>query len=299
MPENGTGQGRNERRRRGTWLLLLLMVALFAVLFYQSVNYIGLIHRLAEWQFEYFDRYWPVLTIILILLLLYAVWEAVRFLLARIRGQSSDVPKAIRQISARRSASRFLDVVTIVGVALMAGTAIQWLQQPSSSGSPQRIALSSERAIPVRAGPVTVTGAKAIGPIARYSEDFLLIRKTRFLAPVGRSPGPGAPFNLFVEVRGMDPARDVPERISGVLRTNALMPEVRTLYADAGLPVARNSVVVFATVGSANRPYLVLLLNQLVISLICWLFAKHLWRTAERMENRLEPSLPTGRAATA
>lgn len=262
------------------------MLLLFTVLFYQSVNYVGLMHRLAEWQFEYFDRYWPVLTVLVILMLLYLLWEAARLLLSRARGAPPEESQPIRQILARRSASRFLDVIVVVGVALMAGTALQWLQQPSSTGTPQLVALASGRPAPVKAGPVTLTGVAPIGPIARYSEDFLLVRRTRFLAPVGRAPGPGAPFNLFVEVRGMDPARDVPPQISGVLRTNALMPEIRTLYADVELPVARNSAVVFATRHSADRPYIVLLLNLLVISLICWFFARHLRQTAKLLENQ-------------
>ena len=291
MAENETAAASGDSRRLGVWFLLLLMLVVFAFMFYQSVNYIGLMYQFAEWQFAIIDRYFPVLSIIGLLILLYLIWEAVRFLVARLRRRHPHHSLYLRRVAARRSASRFLDVVAATGAALIAGTAIQWWQEPSSVGREQVISLASGTPSRLAEGAITVTGVRPIGPIARYSEDFLLIRRTRFLAPVGRSTDIDAPYNLFAEVRGMDPERDVPQQISGVLRTNALMPEIRALYSDANLRVERDSAIIFATPASANRPYLVLLLELIIISLTCWLFGRHFRRSANRMA-RAEAARP-------
>ncbi|MBA4748304.1 MAG: hypothetical protein H2056_06290 [Sphingopyxis sp.] len=284
--EEDKQKGPGSNRFFALWASLALLV--FAILFYQSVQYVGLMNRFAEWQFALFNRYFPVLSVVGILLLLYIVWEAFRFVLRRGRRNGPAETPAMRNIATRRSASRFLGFATIIGATLFVATLIQWFQQPSSRGPATAIVLTNGQTATLRGGPVAVSGLRAIGPIARYSEDFLFLRRTRFLAPIGRGGGPEAPYNLFAEVDGMDPARDVPEHINGVLRTNALMPEVRILYLDQDIPVARNSAVIFATAGSANRPYVVLLTEILVLSLILLLFRRHLTRTANQRAQELQ-----------
>jgi hypothetical protein len=283
VTEHDEGLGAPKRRRL-FWLWVAAIVAVFAFLFYQSVNYIGLMYAFAEWQFEYIDRYFPVLSIIAILVLLYLLWELVRYLLRRARRNPPVELLHQRRIAARRSAGRFLRCVAAVGFILTIGTFIQWMQQPPTRGPSTPIALASGRSATLIPGPVMVSGMRAIGPIARYSEDFLFMRRTRFLAPIGRGTGPGSPYNLFAEVRGMDPARDVPETIEGVLRNDALMPEIRILYRDANFPVAQKSAVIFATPASANRPFIVLMIELVSLSMLALLFARHFFRSASRQE---------------
>ena len=279
--------GKAPGHRRLFWLWTAAIVAVFAFLFYQSVNYVGLMYRFAEWQFEIFDRYFPVLSIIAVLVLLYLLWEAARYILRR--GWRKPPPETLhlRRIATRRSAALFLQCAALIGLVLTIGTFIQWMQQPSTRGPATAVSLAGGSTARLVPGPVSVSGLRAIGPIARYSEDFLLLRRTRFLAPVGRATGPGAPYNLFVEVRGMDPARDVPARIDGVLRFDALMPEIRALYRDADFPVAQRSAVIFANAASANRPFVVLILELLALSLLAALFARHFRRSARRQEQQL------------
>lgn len=284
MTTDRTNGGESLKPRRRLWLWAAAITAIFAFLFYQSVNYVGLMYRLAEWQFEHFDRYFPVLSIIAILVILYLLWEAARYILRRGWRKPASDTQHLRRIAARHSAARFLRCVAAVAVILFAGTLVQWLQQPSSSGPATPIALASGQRATLTPGPVSVSGLHAIGPIARYSEDFLFVRRTRFLAPVGRSTSPGTPFNLFVEVRGMDPARDVPPTMRGVLRFDAMMPEIRTLYRDADFPVAEQSAIIFANPSSANRPYFVLLAELLLFAILAWIFARHFARTAKALE---------------
>ena len=284
MSTDGPERGESLKPRRRLWLWFAAISAVFAFLFYQSVNYIGLMYRFAEWQFEVFDRYFPVLSIIVILVILYLVWEAVRAILRRGRRKTASEPLHLRRIAARHSAALFLRCVAVLAIILFAGTFIQWLQQPSSRGPATRIALASGQPAALTPGPVSVSGLRAIGPIARYSEDFLFLRRTRFLAPVGRSSAPGTPYNLFVEVRGMDPVRDVPPTTRGVLRFDAMMPEIRTLYRDADFPVAEQSAVIFANPGSANRPHFVLLAELAAFAILAWIFARHFTRTAKELE---------------
>lgn len=279
--------GKAPGRRRLFWLWTAAIVAVFAFLFYQSVNYIGLMYRFAEWQFEIFDRYFPVLSIIAVLVLFYLLWEAARYVLRR--GWRTPPPETLhlRRIATRRSAALFLQCAAVIGLILTIGTFIQWMQQPSTRGPATAISLAGGSTARLVPGPVSVSGLRAIGPIARYSEDFLLLRRTRFLAPVGRATGPGTPYNLFVEVRGMDPARDVPASIDGVLRFDALMPEIRALYRDADFPVAERSAVIFANAASAGRPFVVLMFELLALSLLAALFARHFRRSARNQEREL------------
>jgi hypothetical protein len=298
MTLDETGERGAPKRRPRFWLWVAAIVAVFAFLFYQSVNYIGLMYGFAEWQFEHFDRYFPVLSIIAILVLLYLLWELVRYVLRRGWRKPPEDLLHQRRIAARRSAGRFLHCVAAVGLILTVGTFIQWMQQPPTRGPATPIALASGRSATLVPGPVSVSGMRAIGPIARYSEDFLFMRRTRFLAPIGRGTGPGSPYNLFAEVRGMDPARDVPETIDGVLRNNAMMPEIRVLYRDADFPVADNSAIIFATPSSANRPFLVLIIELVTLSILALLFARHFFRSADEQEKALVETLATQRQAT-
>jgi hypothetical protein len=283
--------GGTRDRRRLFWLWLVAIVAVFAFLFYQSVNYIGFMYRLAEWQFEKFDRYFPVLSIILILLILYLIWEGLRYILLRGWRKLPEDALHSRRIASRRSAGRFLCCTAAIGSILMVGTFIQWMQQPPTRGLATQIALASGRSAGMVAGPVTVSGVRAIGPIARYSEDFLFLRRTRYLAPIGRDPGSDNAYNLFAEANGMDPGQDVPETINGVLRFDALMPEIRTLYRTAEFPVAPKSAVIFATPGSANRPFIVLLVELFAISALALLFGRHFLRSATKQEKDLETAI--------
>jgi hypothetical protein len=278
------------------WLWVVAIVAVFAILFYQSVNYVGLMFLLAEWQFDLFDRYFPVLSVIGILVILYLIWELLRYVLRRGWRKPADHTLHRRRVATRRSAGHFLQCVTAVGLALTLGTFLQWMQQPPTRGPATQIALASGRTATLTPGPVSVSGMRAIGPVARYSEDFLFLRRTRFLAPIGRGTGPGSPFNLFAEVRGMDPAQDVPETLNGVLRFDAMMPEIRVLYRGANFAVAENSAIIFATPASANRPFIVLMLEFMSLSALAWLFARHFMRTADAQEKDLieaiVPDLP-------
>ena len=270
------------------WLSAAAILIIFAFMFYQSVNYIGLMYRLAEWQFARFDRYFPVLTIIGLLLLLYLVWEAVRYVLRRGWRKLPEDTLHRRRIAARRSGALFLQVTAAVAALLMVGTALQWLRQPATDGPRARIALASGKSAAISPGPVEIAGVRAIGPIARYSEDFLFLRRTRYLAPIGRGGTTTTAFNLFAEVRGMDPERDVPETITGILRTDALMPEIRMLYIEADFTVAPESAIVFATPASAHRPFVVLLLELAAFAALALGFARHLKRSAARQEAALQ-----------
>ncbi|NJS13561.1 MAG: hypothetical protein HC788_01845 [Sphingopyxis sp.] len=273
--------------RRLFWLWTILITAAFAVMFYQSINYTGLVHRFAEWQFARFDRYFPVLSVIGILLILYLIWELARYILRRGWRKEAELSLTMRRMSSRQSGARFLYLAAIFGAVLFVATLLQWMQQPSSDGPRREVVLAAGRPTELMAGPVSVSGLRAIGPIARYSEDFLFIRRTRFLAPIGRGSGPDAPFDLFVEVDGMDPNRDVPVKIDGILRNDALMPEIRFLYLGVNIPVAENGAVIFASPGSANRPFAVLLVEIFIFSMILWLFGRHLRRSADKLEREL------------
>lgn len=271
--------------KRNFWLWSAAFVAVFAFLFYQSVNYVGLMQVFAEWQFSRFGRYFPVLSVVGILMLLYLSWETMRYILRRGWRKQPVNKRAERSIAAIDSGALFFRCATVLGLILAMGTAIQWFQQPSSRNATQKIDLASRSSAAIRPGPVDVSGIRVIGPIARYSEDFLFIRRTRYLAPIGRGNGGDRAFNLFVEVPSNDLKASVPSRMTGVVRIAALMPEIGALYARARMPVSDKSAIIFATSSSANRPFVVLMIELLSMSMLAALFARYFQRSAEKQRD--------------
>jgi nitrate reductase gamma subunit len=143
----------------------------------------------------------------------------------------------------------------------------------------------------LQGGPVQLTSVRPLGPVARYSEDFMFWRKTRYLAPIGRTRTDNGSYayNLFIEVPGIETAR-VPASATGLLRPRSLMPEVAQMYVNAGYATTRDSAVVFASTTSADRAALVLMTQFLIFATVAALFALWLRRREQRRIKALNPA---------
>ena len=275
---------------RARWLPLVTIAA-FAWLFVQAFNYSGLVAWAAEWQFAHFARYFPVLTILLFLGLMGAVWMLVSGLWRRLRGRPGGLSGLALQLHRSARLRNFLYFLTAVSAFMALGTFIQYMQQPGMRGPATVTAMRPGAVVPLKAGPVELRDFHVIGPVARYSQDFLFLRRTRYLAPVGQISRPGrAPaLNLFVEMLGPDVRTDMPQPVSGLLRINSLMPEVRALYNQSRIPTARRSAILFLSESSANRPYMVLMAEFIIFGLLMFLFARLLARRERRFIKTLRP----------
>jgi hypothetical protein len=277
----------NRHRFSSRWMLVGCSVV-FLFLLIQAATYSGIIEWLAEWQFARFGRYFPALTIGLILLLFVGLWLIASRLRRRARKQKILVDPVIRDSRRLASAANFMFVSVGLGGLLALGTFISSIQQPSMDGTPAVADLSGGE-VALKAGPMRLTGLSAVGPISRHAEDVMLFRATRYFAPVGSTRlEDGTPaFNLFVEVEGPQEARLRP-RMNGLMRFNALPLEVVEMYNGAGYPTARRSAVLFRTETSADRPALLLAAEFLVYALIAAAFGLLLRRRERRILRALE-----------
>lgn len=285
-----SGDRRGGRNLR--WLMALLLFA-GVVLTVQAVSYDGVMRWLGEWQFALFGRFFPPLTIALILAALALLWSALRRLRRRMRQGRNEPPppltveeRRVREIAKMTRAYRAIAFITIVAAGGFVGTGIHYLQLPGPTPSVALVDLRSGAPAALREGSVRITGIRPLGPIARFRNDVLWRRQTIFFLPVGRTrleDGSEA-ANLFVQVRGHD-RRNLPGEVRGLLRTDALPPEIATMYRAAGTPVARESAVVYANERFANHATLATLIQLAVVTLIGALFALLMRRRRRRMED--------------
>ncbi len=290
VEETGRG-GRNVR-----WLMLLLLF-IAVVLTVQTVTYDGIVHRLGEWQFAVFGRYFPPLTVALILALVALVWNLLRWLRRRLRRDTTGTPESPPPIDERAHelrkmtrAYRTVGLITILAAGAFVGTAIHYLQLPGPTTSIATVDLQSGTPTQLREGSVRITGIRPLGPVARFRNDILATRQTVFLLPVGRTrmEDGGEAANLFVQTRGPDRA-SLPAQVQGLLRTNALPPEIATMYRAAGFRVADESAVVFASERVANHATLMTLVQLGVVALLGALFALLMRRRQRRMARAMAP----------
>jgi hypothetical protein len=272
----------NRRWPTRRWLLIASAVV-FLFLFIQAATYTGIVEWLAEWQFARFGRYFPTLTLAVLLLAFIGLWIVIDRLRRRTRNQKQLVDPLVRDMRRLSSAASFLFITAGLSTLMGLGVLASYFQQPSMDGPPTIVDLSRGAAT-LEPGPARLTGVTAIGPVSRHSEDLLFWRSTQYFVPVGqtRLENGETVFNVFVEVDGPR-ARAMSRQMTGLFRFNALPAEVAQMYTNAQLPTARRSAVLFRSAGSADRSTLVLLVEFLVFALIATLFGLAMRRREQRL----------------
>jgi hypothetical protein len=283
----------------------MMAILLFAVvvLTFQALNYDGLMFRLGEWQFGWFARYFPPLTIAGFLGLIVLLWALLRWVRRKVAGRKLGASErqamlsglSIEQFRAKRT-YRIVAVVTLVLAAATAGTAIHYLQLPGPTRVIGQINLASRAPTLLREGSVRVSNIRPLGPVASHASDLIFARQTIYLLPVGRTrmaDGSEA-ANLFVQVTSPEQSR-LPAQMTGLLRTSALPHEVATMYRNADYPVATDSAVVFLNERTANRPTELFLMQMAGLTLIGVLFTLFARRRRRRIEAAIEAQGGDGR----
>lgn len=261
------------RRLRLRHLLAAWAIAVVLVLLWQLVAYRGLIALAAEWEFDAFGRYYPALTYLLLVVLLGSP------VLWLIRGRADD------HLPGRTFIRALLGVA--IGCAVGGGIAVAtMIAQPDGDGAAARIVIGSPGAEGARATTAVLVGDVIEDRVAGLSENLFVARRSFRFAPIV-SPGSrssGEPARYFVEIGGGNTlalAR-ADGALRGILKPQALPGELVRLFRYAGIDVARDYQVLFATRDSLVWPYRVIAVELLLAGLLCAVAALGLHLHRER-----------------
>lgn len=268
-------------------IIMTGMVIAFGILFFQATQYLGLMERLAEWQFSRFDRYFPALTILILTAICALVVGIILDLLRRRAARTETVDPLTRERLLTVRWWRVFAVVAGIGAVMTLSAFVHFLRLPDGSGAVRLSDLGAAQPGPLVEGRMQLTGSRLVGPISRSTDDVLFVRSSSYFAPARRIRGNDniPTFDLFIEVTGEQAqARGLPATNSGILRFSAMPPDIVALYRHAGYDVADRSAILFRSVSSARRAGVLLMTQFLAFSLIALVFAAILRRRERRLD---------------
>jgi hypothetical protein len=316
----------NRQLSMGMWALgvWLALVSLFFLK--QTIDYVGLIARLAEWQFLFFDRYWPTLTFLALTLLcssplILALW------LIRARQRRDEKLGPARIDDGRILSGRLMRLQSFfMGIAVGSVTAailslFLMLQLPSDEGAPRSIVLGSPDAMAPGEGPAILTGSVDVSETAQFNENLILVKRTLYFAPIRSGPDDKSPLRYFVEVRRNDvrgdynkinfpkgrdlvrlwryevPGLSFTPYQSGVLRRRGLPGEIANGYRYAGYQVDPDNYVLFRSKERLTWRYLVIAAEFLLTAIIAGVMTGIMWRRRRKLSQTVKKSRISSKAA--
>ncbi len=290
----------------------------FLAMLPDNIFYKGLISRLAEWQFNRFGTYFPVLTIAIPIAIIVGLVLLVLWLLARAnrRSQANDadgaaiaVPLEERRAAALRSARLGMRAFSALAIASGIGalaTIASIIGLPAMAGTQQAISVGALPFAVPREGPAKLSGTLEWQRMARFDQGVVLANKTIYVVPVVGAPGPRASVRYFAQVYRSEfevpnnrPHDSIPENrrvwesgrvdpkvttpISGTLRAGGLPDELVYLYRKAGLNVHPDHYVLFRDGGSMRWPYVLYTAGFILMGLASLLVALFHRRQTRRL----------------
>lgn len=302
----------NRQLSTGMWVLgvWLALVGLFFLK--QTVDYSGLIARLAEWQFLLFDRYWPTLTFLTLTLfcsspLIISLW----LIRARQRRDEKLGPARVddgRILIGRltRLQSFFMGIAIGSVVAALISLFLM-LRLPSDAGAPRSIVVGSPDAMAPADGPATLTGLVDLSQTAQFNENILLVKRTLYFAPVRSGPDDKSPLRYFVEVRRNDvkgynrirfpkerdlvrlwrydvPGLSFTPYQNGMLVRRALPGEILNGFRYAGFQVESDNYVLFRSKDRLSWRYQVIAGEFLLAAFLAGIMAWVMRRRRRRLQ---------------
>lgn len=285
-------QTRTSRILRAVAFPALVVLVLILLGLSLGWSYTGAMRWLGEVQFRLLNRWHPALSVLLLAAIFAILWRIAVFAWRRKRTDHSDPLDVRRRLITYYRALTFLFAGSAILAVLLALAAVFHLMTlPGDEGPARTIAPDSGSTLVE--GPVVMEGWRTIGPLARYEEGLLGIGPNLWLVPVAsRSSSLGREYTLFVEV----PDRRHPiiaDRHSGILRRDALPPEVAMLYRLNGMRVMPEAGVVFLNSTSVQRGALFFLFESLVAALIALGFTAYGRRRVSKLRDELSEIAPT------
>jgi hypothetical protein len=301
----------------GFWLVL---VGYFFLR--QAIDYRGLVAHLAEYQFLYFDRYWPTFTFIALTVLCTAPLITLLWVI-RARQKRSEKLRAARNDNHRTLLGRagrlqyFFGGVGLGSLICVGIIAFQMLDLPKDEWAPRSIVLGSPDAIAPADGRAVLTGSVDLAETSQFNENLLLVKRTFYFAPIKAGPKDTGPLRYFVQVRRDDrrgqgrfnpivfpegndkvyawrfrvdgiaftPYRD------GVLKRYALPGEIANLYRYAGYEVDKDNYVLFESSEPIRWRQQVLAGQFLIAALLAALLCLHFFRRGRRINKMMRADI--------
>ncbi|SEN61152.1 hypothetical protein SAMN05192583_3146 [Sphingomonas gellani] len=289
---------KSERTPRRVVVGRLLMAWVLVVSLYflwEADHYSGLYAWFAEWQFDLFGQYLPVLTYAL--LVIGFGWPAAWLLRARRRADRRELSgrEAVVYTSSNFRRVLFAFAGGLAGAALVV---LLWtLTLPRVAPPRQVVEVGSSLAGDPAEGPVILRGRIDYARTSALAEDLLVTTKGMRFAPMfGSSGDDGRQIRYFVELLPSDLGRPrtVPTRSvrAGVLVRNRLPGSIVRLYRYAGYTVEKPFYVLFASNASIRRPYIVTAVQLALAALIALVAALFQHRHVRRIGDRYQPVEP-------
>ncbi|MEO9467963.1 hypothetical protein [Parasphingorhabdus sp.] len=303
-------------RRNVVPVTVTFAIVIFLILLPQSVFYRGLVSILAEWQFLWFGRYFPILTmalpvIILSLLLLIILWILLRR--KKNRNESEAVLSATEQLakSVTRTRLTMRSFFALAGLGLLGAliSLILMSRLPSDEGKAQQINVGAIPFAVPREGAARLTGSLDWQKLATIDRNLVLANQRTYFIPIVSRIAERKSTRYFVQVfrpefvlprnqlPGIIPEKDkllehgriIPTKdgpgnsVTGALRQDGLPDEIVLLYEKTGLKVHPDHYVLYRKTSDLKWPYWVAALEFLLLALGSGLLALFQRRQLKRL----------------
>ena len=283
-----------KREKRIVGVISIIWFGILATLFaWQAFYYRGIVERLAEWQYDVLDHYYPGTTIFL-LCLFFSLPLLVMLLILRQRWKKMakeviDPPVAALRYS--RRLERFCEVVAVAAGAVAFASLVSSFLLPDGVGKPRVIDIEAVGTDSVPDGKATLKGPVDLDVLVQFDQRALLLRRQLLFAPVHDIASPG-PARFFVEVREQAHLQTplIPQ-MSGVLKRDSLPGDVRRLYQNIGYPIDPVTYLLYRDAERLRWPYLMIAAQLVVVSII---FSGVVWlerRRRRRIERKMAEDL--------
>lgn len=254
--ENQQPSGKKRRFVRthtiGTFALVLAIIVALG-LSWQLFEYRGLMAYLAEWQFNNLGRFYPLVTIALLTLLIEI--PLIIVLISRSRSARTEY-LLIEEPTALLTRSRLAYRELLFVAAAIGFSALVLGLYASTIGltvtGKQFNATAAQGPIPSGTR-VQMTGALRLDRIALYRSDSLFFDRSLKVAPL--QTGPNQPIRFLVEVDARQPEPVRNGKIGGVAASAAVPGPLISLYRNAGFRMAQKPTLIVASIDTVRMPY--------------------------------------------
>ena len=248
------------RRRRTRIFLALWFVVIVAFFTWQSGAYSGVVALLAEWQFNEFGVYLPLLT----LLLLIAVLAPIPAVIARAlqgRNRKTATPRGTAPARTMADALRFRNflgfaagscvIAAIIALLLILGL-------PTDQGTVQQLGATASAPQP-HEGPAEIRGSILYTRTSAFDEHLWFYGRNVRFAPVVEHGVDDTVVRYFVELPPTNqfaPATTGEVAVRrGILKRNGLPGEIQRLYQYAGYSLSDPHYVLFSSAEVMRWPF--------------------------------------------
>jgi hypothetical protein len=237
----------------GTFALVLAIVVSLG-LSWQLFEYRGLMAYLAEWQFAHLRRFYPLVTIALLTLLIEI--PLIIVLIVRSRASRTEyllIEEPTALLTRSRLAYRELLFVA-AGVAIAALALGIYANSIGMTATARQISAAKAQG-PVPSGTrVQMTGALRLDRIALYESDSLFFDRSLKVAPLQVAPDQPVRFLVEVDARQPGPVRN--GKIAGVAASTAVPGPLVSLYRDAGFRIADKPTLIVTSLETVRMPFI-------------------------------------------